>query len=30
MRPVICSALVDMMVRYFTPIEARYPRPTTP
>jgi hypothetical protein len=30
MRPVICSALVDMMVRYFTPIEARYPRPTPP
>ncbi len=30
MRPVICSALVDMMVRYFTPIEARYPRPTAP
>ncbi len=30
MRPAIRSALVDMMVRYFTPIEARYPRPTPP
>ena len=30
MRPGIRSALVDMMVRYFTPIESRYPRPTPP
>jgi AcrR family transcriptional regulator len=29
-RPAIRSALVDMMVRYFTPVEARYPRPTPP
>jgi hypothetical protein len=28
MRPAIRAALVDMMVRYFTPVEARYPRPT--
>ena len=25
-RPAIRAALVDMMVRYFTPIEAKYPR----
>ena len=30
MRPAIRLALVDMMVRYFTPIEAQYPRPTPP
>jgi AcrR family transcriptional regulator len=29
-RPAIRSALVDMMVRYFTPVEARYPRPAPP
>ncbi len=29
-RPAIRSALVDMMVRYFTPVEARYPRPSPP
>jgi AcrR family transcriptional regulator len=26
-RPTLRSAMVDMMVRYFTPIEALYPRP---
>jgi hypothetical protein len=30
LRPTIRAAVVDMMVRYFTPIEARYPRPPAP
>lgn len=30
MRSGIRSALVDMLVRHFTPLEAQYPRPTAP
>ena len=30
MRPAIRSALVEMLVRYFEPIEQRYPRPESP
>jgi AcrR family transcriptional regulator len=29
-RPALQSALVDMMVSYFTPVEARYPRHAAP
>ena len=29
-RPAIRASLVDMMVRYFTPVETRYPRPVPP
>lgn len=30
LRPPMQAALVDMMVRYFSPVEAHYPRPTPP